>query len=394
MKKTHTALLTVIMIGAGLAAVISMAKIMENSWQKPYESENIINTNSRISDNPALIAIPEKNYSHISIYELKEKSTADYECFPQLVKEAENYGKQPPEDMLTYDECGRIAGKIIQQIYNIEKIGDINPPVMAYLESNTIFNGIPHYRYSCLVTPYYNGSHGIINMRISALTGQPLLLFCEGDIGCININPTKGIYKGSPSPVDDNLEKELFYIAADYLNIMGITKEVADFVHMKEYSYAKTDDKYTHEIFIRFADGMTAYMDITTTDNKAFQLEYFNMDVPMVNTIDDRYRQYRQLIEETYNSYINGTVDYSKTTYGEPTPVKVYTPAPRDFIFLENVQWQQLEITQSETGLYGAAISSRDGKYFMTFSIDDNTYSDYVSIHHKPEIHFVNFYKS
>lgn len=393
MKKVNTALLTCLVIGAGLASLMVMASIMENSWQKPDESDNMLNINSEVIENSAAIEIPEKNYSYITIYELKNKSAADYGCFPQLIKEAVGYGKQPPEEMLTYDECGRIAGNIIEQIYGIEKTGDINPPVMAYLEISSIYSGMPHYRYSCLVAPYFNGSCGIINMRINALTGQPMLLFCEGDIGCINITPAKGISKGSPTPVDDNLEKELFYIAADYLDIMGITKEVKDFVHMKEYSCAKTDGKYTHEIFIRFTDGMTAYMDITTTDNKAFQLEYFNMDVPMVNTIDDRYRQFRRLIEESYTSYINGTVDYDETTYGEPTPVKVYTPAPRDFIFPENVQWQQVEITQSETGFYGAAISSRDGKYIMAFSIDDNTYSSYVSIHHAPKIHSVNFYK-
>jgi len=394
MKNIKSFLISFLLIGIAVAATMALYAVTEKSWMKTDSTENTLHTENNSNNDVSQITVPDKNYSYITIYRLKDKSLSDYRCFPQLINEAERYGKEPPAEAFTYEETAKIAGNMIQKIYGIEKTGDINPPAMAYLESDSIDNARPHYRYSCLVSPFFNGSCGIINMRIDALTGLPFLLFCEGDIGCVNITPAKGILKDTPSPVDDTLEKELFYIAADYLDILGISKEPAHFVYMKEYSFAKTDGKYTHEIFIRFSDESVAYMDIATTDNQSFQLEYFLIDFPMVNTVDDKYRQYRQLIKETFNNYKNNNIDYSETTYGEPTEVKVYAPLPEDFIFPENVNWDTLEITQNEMGYYGAAVCSADGKYRMGFSVNDNTYSEYVSIHHNPKIHSVNFYRT
>ena len=93
---------------------------------------------------------------------------------------------------------------------------------------------------------------------------------------------------------------------------------------------------------------------------------------------------YKDLVQKVWLDYKIGNI----------RPDEKFAAVPADFQFTESIDWDNISFSQSEMGYLGTKIPSADGKYFMTFSINDFTYGhmDGSVTDNPPFVEYTGFY--
>ena len=84
MKNIKSFLISFLLIGIAVAGTVALYAVTERSWMKTDSAENTLHTGNSSNNDVSQITVPDKNYSYITIYRLKDKSLSDYRCFPSL----------------------------------------------------------------------------------------------------------------------------------------------------------------------------------------------------------------------------------------------------------------------------------------------------------------------
>ena len=102
---------------------------------------------------------------------------------------------------------------------------------------------------------------------------------------------------------------------------------------------------------------------------------------------NNRQTQYKLLTEQIWTDYKNSSIKYENQ----------FKRPPADFVFgdiSDKSVWDNMEFQQDEMGYFYTTISSADGKYYMSISIDDNVYQNMFGtiIDNDPFVRSVSFY--
>ncbi|MBR6610469.1 MAG: hypothetical protein IKK99_09680 [Oscillospiraceae bacterium] len=271
MKNKKVISLTVVLIGAVIAGVIGMSKLLETYWQTTDSKDNNLTVNeNNFSSEKSVFDYPYfdvKEHNKLTDNAVRERYISDINLYEiTLTQDDENkiiianVDKAPTSDMVSYQQVANVCGEAVKYLYGMTEHQNF-PSAITYYYNISSKGKENVYSYRLRIDEHY------IEFLVDSYTGEICSVSTSGGL-VIELNENAEEDRITDFLTDD-IKSSLIALANENLDVLGNSRKIEryEFIDMHRMLGC---NRFT--VRISHTDATESWMNFATVDFDYYEL--------------------------------------------------------------------------------------------------------------------------